>query len=104
MKVLIKRPFERPIIAEIKEDLAALQKSVNGSIENAGELEKYHINIWINRDAKIFNFDPNFSIYGGKDIVLGTAVFTGFDDEGASISLTNEQIKIIKKYLSRHSI
>lgn len=83
MKVVIKKPFEKPVVTEIEKGLKPLQKLVGGLIDN---------------------LDPNFLVFGGNDIVVGTAVFTGCDNEGGDISLTDEQITIIKDYLSKRSL
>lgn len=104
MKVVIKNPFEKPVVTEIEEGLKPLQKLVGGLIDNVYELTQQNINIWINDEGKIYNLEPNFIVYGGSDIVVGTAVFTGYDDEGGDISLTDEQITIIKDYLSKRSL
>ena len=104
MKVVIKKPFEKPVVTEIEEGLTPLQKLVGGLIDNVYELDEHNINIWINDEGKIYNLDPNFLVFGGNDIAVGTAVFTGCDSEGGDISLTDEQITIIKDYLSKRSL
>lgn len=100
MKVIIKKPFEKPVVAEIEEGLKPLQQLVGGLTDNVYELTQQNINILVNDEGKIYNLEPNFIVYGGNDIVVGTAVFTGYDGEGNDISLTDEQIALIFDYLS----
>lgn len=104
MKVVIKEPQKKPYITEINSGLNVLQKQVGGWIENVYELENKKINIWINEEGKINNLTPNFYIYDGYDIVVGTAVFTGFNEDGESVSLTEKQIKDILQYLENRTL
>lgn len=100
MKAIIKEPFKKAVVKEIEPGLKSLQQLVGGLIENVYELEDQNINIWINEEGKLINLDPNFFVYDKQDVVVGTAVFVGYNPEtGSDVSLNDEQISIIEQYL-----
>lgn len=104
MKVVIKEPQKAPYITEINSDLETLQQQVGGRIDNVYDLVSEGINIWINDEGKLNGLIPNFYIYDGIDIVVGTAVFTGFNQEGESISLTEKQTDKVLQYLKYRTL
>lgn len=104
MKVIIKEPNKKPYEAEIENTLETLQSLVDGKIENVYELDPDDINIWINDEGKLNRLNPNFFIYDGQDIVVGTAIFTGFNEDGENVSLTKKQKKRVYKYLSNRCL
>ena len=102
MRAIIKEPFKKAVEKEIEPGLKTLQQLVGGLIENVYELEDHNINIWINEEGKLINLDPNFLIYDKQDVVVGTAVFVGYDPKtGSDVSLNDEQISIIEQYLKK---
>lgn len=102
MRAIIKEPYKKAVIKEIEPGLKPLQNLVGGLIENVYELEEQNINIWINAEGKLNDLAPNFLIYNMQDVVVGTAVFVGYNSEdGSDMPLTDEQIDIIKEYLKK---
>lgn len=102
MRAIIKEPYKKAVIKEIEPSLKPLQNLVGGLIENVYELEEQNINIWINEEGKLNDLAPNFLIYNMQDVVVGTAVFVGYNSEdGSDMPLTDEQIDIIKEYLKK---
>lgn len=89
MRVLIVEPQKPPFVSEIEDSLKAMQGIVGGCIE-AVYLED-GICLFCNEEGKIDGLPLNRSI--GSDIICGTFFICGQDDEGDSISLTDEQIK-----------
>ena len=117
MKVLILNPGE--IIPREKSltskdnitlDLEDMQEIVNGRIEipyRSEELYKNGIDMVINEEGKIANLENSLFILDKNnkilDIIAGSILFCGVGEEGASIGLTDEQIKFIKESINEHS-
>lgn len=94
MRVLIVQPQVRPYVAEIEEGLKPMQEIVGGPIEMV-DLDE-NTNLVCNEEGKIIGLEGNRRI--GRDIIAGTFFLCGFNEEGESISLTDEQIS---KYYER---
>ncbi|MBP2033384.1 hypothetical protein J2Z42_002087 [Clostridium algifaecis] len=94
MRVLIVQPQVRPYVAEIEEGLKPMQEIVGGSIEMV-DLDE-NTNLVCNEEGKIRGLEGNRRI--GRDIIAGTFFLCGFNEDGESISLTDEQIS---KYYER---
>ncbi|WP_027626227.1 DUF3846 domain-containing protein [Clostridium lundense] len=94
MRVLIVQPQIRPYVAEIEEGLKPMQEIVGGSIEML-DLDD-NTSLVCNEEGKIRCLEGNRRI--GRDIIAGTFFLCGFNEDGASISLTDEQIS---KYYER---
>ena len=86
-----------------------LSKCVSGYIERIENacLEKRGIDAWCNEEGKFnseleptLGLSSNGSIY---DVVVGNVVFTRFNDEGETISLTNDDIKYVKHLLNNEN-
>jgi len=94
MRVLIVQPQIRPYVAEIEEGLKPMQEIVGGSIEMV-DLDD-NTSLVCNEEGKIRGLEGNRRI--GRDIIAGTFFLCGFNEDGESISLTDEQIS---KYYER---
>ncbi|PWL55837.1 MAG: hypothetical protein DBY38_00665 [Clostridium cadaveris] len=94
MRVLIVQPQIRPYVAEIEEGLKPMQEIVGGSIEMV-DLDE-NTSLVCNEEGKIIGLEGNRRI--GRDIIAGTFFLCGFNEDGESISLTDEQIS---KYYER---
>lgn len=101
IKVLIVDPTIDPYIEEIENTLEEKQKIVGGLIEFV-ELED-NIDLICNEEGKIHNLQMNRIIK--NDVICGTFIITG-QENGESISLTDEQIRKYKSYfkLRNHTI
>ena len=54
--------------------------------------------MWINEEGKIEDLPYNFALgHNGKiyDYIVGNAIFTGLDEEGNTVTLTNEMARYI---------
>ena len=89
MRVLIIESQKPPYVSEIENTLKAMQETVGGCIE-AVYLED-GICLYCNEEGKLDGSPLNRSV--GSDIIFGTFLICGQDDEGESVSLTDEQIK-----------
>lgn len=99
MRAVIKEPFKRMRVEDIENSLESYQKIVGGMIEGFYELEQFGIVGYINEEGKILNLPLNFWCYQAQDIICGTAVFFGDDNNGGAKDLTDEQIEMIGRYL-----
>jgi hypothetical protein len=92
IKVVIVEPQKPARVETINNTLQTLQGLVGGYIECVRE---EGFDIIINEEGKLFEHEPNFSIYP-NDYIAGTAVFAGVDySQGEFKSLTESQIKMI---------
>lgn len=94
MRVLIVPPKARPYAAEIESGLEPMQELVGGSIEMV-DLDD-NTSLVCNEEGKIQGLEGNRRI--GRDIIAGTFFLCGFNEEGESVSLSDEQIS---KYYER---
>lgn len=94
MRAIIKEVGKNPKVEEVKNDLATFQGLVGGYIEavNAGQ----GICLVCNEEGKIEGLQPNFPI--GNDVIVGTAVFVAYGNDGDFAGLTDTQIDIVMKF------
>ncbi|MBL5830871.1 DUF3846 domain-containing protein [Bacillus sporothermodurans] len=62
--------------------------------------------LWVNEEGKINDLKPNFQLLDRagipQDYVVGNVIFTGVDDNGSTVGLTEEDLKLIeKRFISR---
>ena len=98
-----------PKILEIPNTLEALQEQVGGYIEtfylfNGGKLASF-----ANEDGKFNGMEMNFALaHPGEepvDVIHGPIIITKYDDEGETISLSNEDIhRINDKFHRNHPL
>lgn len=87
--------------------LEYLQQLVGGTIEHFvidEELDKKHIDMWINEEGKMLNLHPSIALeYDGQlvDIIVGDCVFTKYDNEGNTLGLTLEETNIVSNWIKR---
>lgn len=85
--------------------LKDMQNIVGGYIEHVyanHNFEKNNIDIWLNEEGKLEKLAPTIILKNGNEIVdvfVGTILFTSVNDEGETIPLNDEQIKIISEEL-----
>lgn len=94
MKVLIVKPQTRPYVAEIEKGLEPMQEIVGGYIEMVDLDES--TSLVCNEEGKLQGLEGNRRI--GRDVIAGTFFLCGFNEDGESISLIDEQIS---KYYER---
>ncbi len=95
MRVLMIEPGKEPIVTEIENGLKPLQKAVDGMIEVL-YLEE-NVLIICNEEGKCLGLEGNRRIDNG-DIIAGTFLICGGNEEGEMVSLTDEQVE---KYSER---
>lgn len=105
-KILVLRPNEMLHEVNVDEEyisLETLQYYVDGNIELVRFnrlLQKHNIDMWINEEGKLIDEDANVLLLTDDmyiaDVLVGTIVFAGHDNDGNSLPLTDNQIRIIK--------
>jgi len=78
LRIVIKRPGESAIIAEIENTLEAMQEVVGGLIERFQYIRGY--SCYANEEGVLLNLEPNGP-------VVGTFYISQEDSEGNSVSL-----------------
>lgn len=94
IKAVIKEVGKSPRVEEIENELSTMQGLVGGYIEavNAGQ----GICLVCNEEGKLNGLPPNFPI--GRDVIVGTAVFTSYGKDGEFNDLTDEQIAVVMRF------
>lgn len=77
MKAIIKKPFEKPKVIEIENELSALQEAVGGYIQAVPVAEG--ICVICNEEGKLLGLPYNMHL--GKDILVGTILIVGVSGE-----------------------
>ena len=98
IKVVVKEPFKTAQVKEIKPELSVFQGLVDGYIDAVTPDEYcygHNISAYINDDGKIYHLYPNLRLWGDKDYIAGTCVFTKADENGNDISMSEEEIQHI---------
>lgn len=90
MKIVVKRPAEKPEVQEIENELHAMQEIVGGYIECVNIID--NILCVCNEEGKLMRLPPNFVFNG--DMIVGDVFFCAAGDEDFE-SLTDEQIEFI---------
>lgn len=89
IKVIMVEPMKEPYPAEVENTLEGLQKAVGGYIETVF-LEDYVVLI-CNEEGKLIGLPGNRSL--GNDIIAGTFLVVGSNDDGDFVSLTEDKIR-----------
>lgn len=97
MQAIIKEVGKGARVEEIENDLATLQRLVGGYIEaiSAGQ----GICLVCNEEGKLNGLPPNFPI--GNEVIVGTAVFVAYGNDGEFADLTDKQIEVVMNFLER---
>lgn len=76
-----------------------VSKAVGGYVEALRLSET--CTLWLNEEGKLNDLEPNFFLLdraGNRvDVVVGNVIFTGVDSEGYTVSLSEEDIKLIEE-------
>lgn len=101
MKWIVKNPGEtaQDYTHEGGSSLEPLQKLVGGYITTVyhESLDEVGITAWANDEGLLIGQAPNLAVYGQP--VVGPVVFTGHDDEGETVGLTDEQAETVGRFL-----
>lgn len=104
IKVIVKEPGKKPEVKIIKDSLQTLQTIVGGYIEAVG-IPIPDVDFFCDEEGKMKNgVKPNFYVNEDtpyRDLIFGTVVFVGGNENGGNQSLTSWQIKKILSWLEQ---
>lgn len=92
IKAVLVKPNEEPKVVEIEDELFELQNIVDGYIEPIAVEDE--IVAIVNEEGKLLGMTPNF--YLGYQLIVGPALFVRDINDVEYLSLTEEQIEIVK--------
>jgi len=98
IKIVYKKPNEKPTIIEVENTLEKFQELVGGYIEIVPANDDRSILMIVNEEGKIHNLENNI-LLGGESIV-GNVAFIQNGDDGEFHSLTDDMANAIVKLLS----
>jgi len=106
VRAVVKEQGEKPVVKMISTRLEKLQEAVRGWIEIVAAPFCDDLDIIINEEGKFIEEEkPNFFLPEYDDLIVGNAIFVGFDMETSDhVSVTDEQIASIMKYLKENEI
>lgn len=105
IKGILIRPGNVPEVIEFKEGYKELQKLVEGNFEMPALFDD--VDVVLNEDGKFNGSDPNRLLYyKGQliDILFGNIVIVDANEEGETISLSEEKINKYMKIFSNEAI
>ena len=92
IRIVIAEPGKLPVVSFITDSLQDMQQIVGGYIE-LFETTESGIDLFCNEEGKLIGLEYNRFFPELQDIVCGPIIAVGHDEEGASVSLTEEQVK-----------
>jgi hypothetical protein len=106
VRAVVKEQGEKPVVKMISTRLEKLQEAVRGWIEIVAAPFCDDLDIIINEEGKFIEEEkPNFFLPEYDDLIVGNAIFVGFDMETSDhVSVTDEQIASIMKYLKENEV
>lgn len=105
IKGILIRPGNVPEVIEFKEGYKELQRLVEGDFEMPALFDD--VDVVLNEDGKFNGSDPNRLLYyKGQliDILFGNIVIVDANEEGETISLSEEKINKYMKIFSNEAI
>jgi hypothetical protein len=108
MKYIVKQPNEAPQVLEAEKiSLKIMQEAVGGLITTAfaNKLSEAGIDMFANDEGLLIGLEPNlgFEVYGHPTLIVGGVILVAADEEGETIGLTDEQIKVGLEFLKESS-
>ena len=90
IRIVVAEPGKNPEVSFIANSLKDMQRIVDGYIELFLVTES-GIDLFCNEEGKIINLVPNRYFPELRDVICGTIIAIGHDEEGAAVSLTDAQ-------------
>ena len=92
IRIVVAEPGKFPAVSFISDSLKDMQKIVGGYIE-LFETTESEIDLFCNEEGKLIGLECNRFFPELRDVICGPIIAIGHDDEGASVSLTEEQLR-----------
>jgi hypothetical protein len=101
IRVVVKRVGEFPRVTYALNTLEGLQALLDGGLLEAvsihPKLNALGVHVYCDEEGKLKNLPVNFPIFGGEDVLCGTAVFSKSDEEGDEMGLTaHEAVEVVR--------
>lgn len=110
IRVVHKRPglVNKAQVLEMEDGLSAMQAMVTPEGGSPGYIELVHIpelaeqgiDLYVNEEGKFNGCEPNFTIYDGRDLVMGPVFFVASNEEGETVSLTDAQVNAAQAWVA----
>jgi len=97
LKIVFKKPSEKPMAMEIENTLEKLQELVEGYIEVVPANNDKSILMIVNEEGLLNNLEPN--IWIDNTCIVGNVIFVQNGDDGEFHSLTDDMVKAIIRIL-----
>lgn len=102
MRVVVIEPDKPGYITEIDDSLASMQKVVGGyiqvipaeSVPGGDVLRDRDLILVLNEEGKLEQLQPNFPLWGGRDIAVGTA-FVCREEDGEMVGLSENDANLV---------
>ncbi len=92
IRIVIAEPGKLPVVAFISDSLKDMQQIVGGYIE-LFETTESGIDLFCNEEGKLISLECNRFFPELQDIICGPIIAIGHDEEGAAVSLSDEQVQ-----------
>ena len=101
IKVVVANPFAEPFECMVKNSLEQYYDIIGCDyVEAIYPFENSSVVGYIDEEGKLNGKLPNMIYF--NDVVCGTIIFLGTDDEGNDKSLTDEEIKMVKEHYKKN--
>ena len=104
VKVITKRPNEKPKVEDIENEYEALYNYVLGLIDYTYLPKREDIDIIVNDSSLILGMDANIVLPEYEGVLAGPIIFAAHNENGDMISLNDEQIDYILKYIDKNQV
>lgn len=97
LKIVFKKPGEKPIVMEIEHTLEKLQELVEGYIEVVPANDDGSILMIVNEEGLLKELKPN--VWIGQTCIVGNVIFVQNGNDGEFHSLTGDMVRAIIEIL-----
>ena len=97
LKVVFKKPSEKPVVMEIEHTLNKLQELVEGYIEVVPANQDKSILMIVNEEGLLKNLEPN--VWIDNTCIVGNVIFVQNGNDGKFHSLTDDMVRAIIEIL-----
>ena len=104
VKVITKRPNEKPKVEDIENEYESLYNYVLGLIDYTYLPKREDIDIIVNDSSLILGMDANIVLPEYERVLAGPIIFAAHNENGDMVSLNDEQIDYILKYIDKNQV
>ena len=104
VKVITKRPNKKPKVEDIENEYESLYNYVLGLIDYTYLPKREDIDIIVNDSSLILGMDANIVLPEYEGVLAGPIIFSTHNENGDMVSLNDEQIDYILKYIDKNQV